>query len=100
MEGLWLTFNLCLDLNRDGGFKIRLSVISALIGLSYLLLSFGKNINIGVVVIVTLVILTLIVYCSYHVIGLYYYCLCGNQAEEEEQQEQGDRDVDEYLDKE
>lgn len=84
IEGGWLAFNILLDLTREGDYKFRLYLMSGLIMLGYIFLSFGNKINVGSIVVVTLIVITLIVYCSYQIIGIYYWLICGCCGREED----------------
>jgi len=77
LETTWLVFN--YQLSRYGT-DIGLSdykkyfVISGSICLAYLLLSLQQYINwIAIVAIISITVIILLIYCSYQLVGIYYY---------------------------
>ena len=77
LEAVWILFNLFLDPKRDPMYRIRLYVVGGVVGVGYIFLSLSKSLNVGSVVVVTLVVVSLLVYCTYQVVGLYYWEICG-----------------------
>lgn len=82
-EAVWVGFNYMLYRYGEGDSvkdHLKLVISSALIMVSYLLLSLTGRLSwIAIVVIVSLVVVVLIVYSSYQVVGLYYRHLFKNE---------------------
>ena len=87
-EVVWFLFNYLLYRYSIGlplmNFK-KYFIISGLICISYLFLSLVGTVNwVAIVVVVSLTMIVLIVYCTYQLVGIYYY----NVFEKEESKEQ------------
>lgn len=75
-EVLWVTFNLLLYKYGEGDSAkdhVKFLVCTGCVMLAYLFLSLIEHVNwILITVIVSIVVVVLIVYCSYQIVGLYY----------------------------
>jgi hypothetical protein len=85
-EITWFLFNFYLSKYGDAinisDYK-KYIIISFSISLAYLFLSLQTEINwIVIVVLVSITIILLLIYCTYQIIGIYYYNIFKEEAEE------------------
>lgn len=85
-EVIWFLFNFYLSKYGDAitisDYK-KYIIISISISLAYLFLSLQTEINwVVIVVLVSLTIILLLIYCSYQIVGIYFYNIFKGEAEE------------------